>query len=70
MTNDAREAAAMNLHMHDAGTAYGEQLAERVIKHSKDADELAALWAEYGDPKVAVWDEEAPMPRARKEAAN
>jgi hypothetical protein len=21
----------------------------------KNADELAALWAEYGDPKVAVW---------------
>jgi hypothetical protein len=32
----------------------------------KDADELAALWAEYGDPKVAVWDEGARKPRARK----
>jgi hypothetical protein len=31
----------------------------------KDANELAALWSEYGDPKVAVWDEEARMPRAR-----
>jgi hypothetical protein len=36
----------------------------------KDADELAALWAEFGDPEVAVWDEEAGMPRARTEAAN
>ena len=32
----------------------------------KDTAELAALWAEYGDPKVAVWDEAAKMPRARK----
>jgi hypothetical protein len=24
----------------------------------KDTDELAALWAEYGDPKVAVWDKQ------------
>jgi hypothetical protein len=32
----------------------------------KDAKELAALWAEFGDPKVAVWDDEAGMPRARK----
>jgi hypothetical protein len=32
----------------------------------KDVDELAALWAEYGDPKVAVWDEGARKPRARK----
>jgi hypothetical protein len=31
----------------------------------KDAKELAALWAQYGDPKVAVWDEAAGMPRAR-----
>jgi hypothetical protein len=36
----------------------------------KDADELAALWAEYGDPNVAVWDEGARKPRARKEAVN
>jgi hypothetical protein len=36
----------------------------------KDADELAALWAEYGDPKVAEWDDEAKMPRARKETVN
>jgi hypothetical protein len=32
----------------------------------KDADELAALWAEYGDPEVAEWDDEAKMPRASK----
>jgi hypothetical protein len=32
----------------------------------KNADELAALWAEYGDPKIAVWDEGARKPRARK----
>jgi hypothetical protein len=31
----------------------------------KDADELGALWAEYGDPKVAVWDEGARKPRGR-----
>jgi hypothetical protein len=36
----------------------------------KDAAELAALWAEYGDPTVAEWDEEAGMPRARREALN
>jgi hypothetical protein len=30
----------------------------------KNADELAALWAEYGDPEVAEWDDEE-MPRAR-----
>jgi hypothetical protein len=36
----------------------------------KDAAELAALWAEYGDPRVAEWDDEAGMPRARTEAAN
>ena len=23
------------------------------------------LWAEFGDPAVAVWDDEAGMPRAR-----
>jgi hypothetical protein len=28
MPNDAREAAAMALHMDDAGSAYGEHLAE------------------------------------------
>ena len=28
----------------------------------KDTDELAALWAEFGDPKVAVWDEGARKP--------
>jgi hypothetical protein len=32
----------------------------------KDAAELAALWAEFGDPAVAEWDHEARMPRARK----
>jgi hypothetical protein len=32
----------------------------------KDANELAALWAEYGDPEVAEWDKAAQMPRARK----
>jgi hypothetical protein len=32
----------------------------------KDADELAAPWAEYGDPKVAEWDDEAEMPRGRQ----
>jgi hypothetical protein len=31
----------------------------------KDADELAVLWAEYGDPKVAEWDDEAKKPRAK-----
>jgi hypothetical protein len=31
----------------------------------KDADELASLWAEYGDPAVAEWDEAARKPRAR-----
>jgi hypothetical protein len=31
----------------------------------KDAHELAALWAAHGDPKVAVWDDEAKMPRAQ-----
>jgi hypothetical protein len=31
----------------------------------KDAGELAALWTEYGDPKVADWDEAAKMPRAK-----
>jgi hypothetical protein len=36
----------------------------------KDDAELAALWAEFGDPNVAVWDEGARKPRARKEAAN
>ena len=30
----------------------------------KNADEFAALWAEYGDPEVAEWDDEE-MPRAR-----
>jgi hypothetical protein len=34
------------------------------------ADELAALWAEYGDTEVAEWDEAAGMPRARPEAVN
>ena len=33
---------------------------------NKNADELAALWAEYGDPKVAEWDEAAQKPRAKK----
>lgn len=32
----------------------------------KNADELAALWAEYGDPEVAEWGAAAQMPRARK----
>jgi hypothetical protein len=36
----------------------------------KDADELAALWAEFGDLEVAEWDDEAKMPRARKETVN
>jgi hypothetical protein len=31
----------------------------------RDAHALAALWAEFDDPKVAVWDEEAGMPRAK-----
>jgi hypothetical protein len=35
----------------------------------KDARELAALWAEHGDPAVAEWDEAAEMPRARKDTA-
>jgi hypothetical protein len=56
----------MNLLAHDQGSAYGEQLAERISTQYKEAAELAALWAEYGDPEVAVWDDEAGMPRARK----
>jgi hypothetical protein len=32
----------------------------------KNAEELAALWAEYGDPEVAEWGAAAQMPRARK----
>jgi len=32
----------------------------------KNADELAALWAEYGDPEVAEWDDAAQKPRARR----
>jgi hypothetical protein len=36
----------------------------------KDANELAALSAEYGDTKIAEWDDEAGMPRARKETVN
>jgi hypothetical protein len=32
----------------------------------KNADELAALWAEYGDIEVAEWDDAAQRPRARK----
>jgi hypothetical protein len=32
----------------------------------KDARELAALWAEYGDPEVAEWDDAAQKPRAKK----
>jgi hypothetical protein len=27
--------------------------------------ELAARWAEFGDPKVAEWDDEARMPREK-----
>jgi hypothetical protein len=34
----------------------------------KNADELAAFWAEYGDPEVAEWDEGARKPRARNTA--
>jgi hypothetical protein len=34
---DTREAAAMNSHMHDAGSAYGEQLADQIIEQFKDA---------------------------------
>jgi hypothetical protein len=30
----------------------------------KEANELAALWAEYGDPAIAEWDDAAAMPRA------
>jgi hypothetical protein len=41
------------------GEAYG-------VFEFKDAKELAALWAELGDPNVAVWDDEAGMPRTRK----
>lgn len=29
---------------------------------------LAALWAEFDDPQVAVWDEEAGMPQAKETA--
>jgi hypothetical protein len=56
-------------------TKRGEELSESAQKwlrgepsgffEFKDANELAALWAEYGDPKVAVWDDAAQMPRAR-----
>jgi hypothetical protein len=31
----------------------------------KDTDELAALWADFGDPEVAEWDEGARKPRAK-----
>jgi hypothetical protein len=34
---DTREAAAVNLHMHDQGTAYGERLAEQIVEQFKDA---------------------------------
>jgi hypothetical protein len=37
MTTDTREAAAMNLHMHDEGSAYGERLAAQIIAQFKDA---------------------------------
>jgi hypothetical protein len=36
------------------------------VLSSKNADELAALWAEYGDPELTEWDAAAQMPRARK----
>jgi hypothetical protein len=40
---DARETAAMNLHMYDAGSAYGEQLAEQIIEQFKDSPKTTAL---------------------------
>jgi hypothetical protein len=43
MTNNVREAAAMNLHMHDEGDAYGEHLAEQIIAQFKDTPKTAAL---------------------------
>jgi hypothetical protein len=43
MTNDTREAAAMNLHMHDEGDAYGEHLAEQIVAQFKDAAKTDAL---------------------------
>jgi hypothetical protein len=62
---DAREAAAMNLHMHDQGTTYGEHLAEQIIEQFKDAHELARYGLEYGGPDVVVCDNKAKMPRAK-----
>jgi hypothetical protein len=40
---DPREAAAMNLHMHDEGDAYGAHLADQIIEQFKDAPKTAAL---------------------------
>jgi hypothetical protein len=40
---DAREAAAMNMHLHDEGSAYGEHLAEQIIKQFADAPKTTAL---------------------------
>jgi hypothetical protein len=40
---DTREAAAANLLMHDQGTAYGEQLADRVIKQFSGTPKTTAL---------------------------
>jgi hypothetical protein len=43
MTNEARQAAAKNLHMHEEGTAYGEHLAEQIIWQFKDAPKTAGI---------------------------
>jgi hypothetical protein len=40
---DTREAAAMNLHMNDEGSAYGEHLAEQIVAQFKGAPKTTAL---------------------------
>jgi hypothetical protein len=43
MTTNPREAAAMNLYMHDRGTTYGEQLADQIIEQFKGYPKTTAL---------------------------
>jgi hypothetical protein len=56
MTDDAREAAAMNLHMHDQGATYGEMLAEQIIEQFKDTAKTDASRHECrGRSKPRLW---------------
>jgi hypothetical protein len=53
MTNDARETAAMNLHMYDEGSAYGEQWAERVIDSRMSQRAMSLLHRSLLMPKFS-----------------